>query len=405
MLSMWGRLKDRTYSLASPSVGNAERRAVNRVVRSGWMSQGREVLHFENSFARLMGVSSERVVAFNNGTNALTAALMATTPEGSAVLMPSLTYGGTLNAVLLAGLVPVFADVAIDSWCMSVKTCGDALGRADATAGPPVATCLPVHLYGHLSGVTETVTPKGMHVVEDACEALGAHDVHGYAGVRGAAGVFSFFANKQITTCGEGGAVVCESAELAREVRCIRGQGQHESERYVHRRRGINGRMLEVQGAFGVEQLRRFNMEHSHRQTLLRRYQQEFAHVGIVQMRNDTPFRGSAAPWLCGVRVPLDVRKTGLLSTLAAAGVEARPMFAPLHRSGMVETPPTYELPATELIAASALALPLHAKLTEHDVCEIVRRVVSCVTKTIQWHRAIPNLRALPWTLEEEATA
>ena len=386
----------KSYSIAQPTVGWAERRAVRRVLQSGWMTQGPAVERFEAAFARMMDVDPRKVVACNNGTSALTVALMTLRPAGGVCALPSLTYAGTLNAVAAAGLLPCLTDVSTMTWCMTPHDLSQAEARAEAV-GEKVRAVVPVHLYGYLSSVTSsslhrTRDPDSfdgfaplMPVVEDACEALGASDAHGKAGKRGTAGVFSFFANKQMTTLGEGGVIVAHTEDDAIDMRCVRGQGQDERRRYVHRRIGINARMMEAQAAFGIVQLVRLQSGQSDtRNELLNDYRDAIFEGYCAEITMREPMREPAqeAAWLAAVRVPYDVRANMIVERLAGVGVEARPMFWPLHAMpfmravGHVDDPrPTLDNDAflnSTTIARTALALPLHTGLRRRDVRTIV---------------------------------
>lgn len=410
MLRRWKR-----YSIARPTVGRREVDAVADVVASGWMTQGERVTEFEARFAELLEVAPEHVVACNNGTTALAVALMQQLPRGSYVGMPSLTYAGTLNAVLMAGMRPLLVDCDVSTWCMSTAHACEADNIARRLTGEtaPVVGFLPVHLYGYLSDVTAqrfpAVSPYGSGVVwrpviEDACEALGGRDADGAAGLRGTAGVFSFFANKQVTTLGEGGVIVAREVAAARAMRIVRGQGQHAQVRYDHVRPGLNARMLEAQAAFGIEQLARFAFENERRHELLDAYKREFHGCGFVRMRHPSS-APVEAPWLCAARVPFDVRGTGFISKLAERRIEARPMFVPLHQMRFVSDliPDQAALwrsnltmfHNTEIIASTAFALPLHASLTPHDVREIARRVIDEAQKIAVDSDKTPRL--IPW--------
>lgn len=414
------------WRLASPAMGWRDVFAVARVVRSGWLTQGQVVYDFEYDFAKYMQVDPRLVVACNNGTSALTVALMSHdrpsrlqrngggfgSRNDARIAVPTLTYAGSVNAIFAAGLEPHLTDVDPETWCMSV----DSFDRSGPMANN-VTGALPVHLYGYLSDVTPKTIGHQYTIVEDACEALGARDLLGRAGVRANGGVFSLFANKQVSA-GEGGIIVAQDVAQANRCRVIRGQGQKGQTsdpglRYVHTEIGVNARMLEVQAALGIQSLRRFRKrESAHRMRLMTEYRRAFR-KSLVSMRDERhfvnfekmmladpklePSNYSAmfegrkswreAPWLCAVQLPFDIRMTRFCDQLAHVGIESRPMFTPLHEQPwwnkrMFPALEPGAFPIAEAVSRTAIALPLHAGLGPLDIRLIAQRVCELAEAT-----------------------
>ena len=198
--------------------GNEERYAVE-AIRSSWISStGPFIKRFEERFASLCEAKS--AIGVCNGTVALHLALLALDVRpGDEVLVPSMTYIATANAVRYVGAEPVFVDVDPQTWCMDPAA-------IEAAITPRTKGIIPVHLYGHpadMDAINHTAGVHGLWVVEDAAEAHLAKYKGRPTGGLAALGTFSFYGNK-IFTCGEGGAVTVNNPQLELRTRTLRGQ-------------------------------------------------------------------------------------------------------------------------------------------------------------------------------------
>ena len=215
--------------VAAPVIGEREIAYVTDAVKSGWVSSiGAYVDRFEESFASYLGV--RHAVAVSNGTTALHLALHALgVKAGDEVIIPNLTFAATAHTVLQTGATPVFVDVEPDSWCMSPK----AVERA---ISPQTRAIMPVHLYGHpadMGRIDVIAREHGLVLIEDAAEAHGAMIGNQKVGSLGAAGCFSFYGNKLMTT-GEGGIVSTNDDGLATRLRFLKDHGMTPQVRYLH---------------------------------------------------------------------------------------------------------------------------------------------------------------------------
>lgn len=235
--------------LALPFIGDEEVTAVERVMRSGQLSQGPETALFEEEFSTL--VDGRHCIGVNSGTSALHVSLLAAgIGPGDEVIVPSFTFAATANAVALTGARPVFVDIEPEFFCI------DPDGVA-AAVGPATAAIMPVHLYGHpaqMTAILEIAARHGLAVVEDAAQAHGAALGGVPAGASGTLGAFSFYPTKNMTT-GEGGMITTADAELARRCRLLRAQGMEV--RYQNEMVGLNVRMTDMAAAIGRVQLSR----------------------------------------------------------------------------------------------------------------------------------------------------
>src|SRR4051794_2803353 len=232
---------------ARPIIGDAEIEAAVRVLRSGRVVQGPEVMAFEEEFSAL--VAGRHCVAVNSGTSALQLTLMALgLGPGDEVVVPSFSFAATANAARLVGAEPVFADIDPDSFCLAPDA-------VEAAIGPRTAAIMPVHLYGHpaaMDRLQAIAEQRGLALVEAACQAHDAALNGRPVGAFGTAGCFSFYPTKNMHAL-EGGMVTTADPELARTLRLLRNQGMEQ--RYANEIVGANMRMTDVAAAVGRVQL------------------------------------------------------------------------------------------------------------------------------------------------------
>ncbi len=361
--------------VASADLSGNEEAYVVQAIRSSWISStGPYVSRFENEFARLCDVRFALGVC--NGTVALHLALLGLgVRPGDEVIVPSLTYVATANAVRYLGAEPVFADVDPQTWCLDPARVEEAITRR--TRG-----ILAVHLMGHpadMDRLKQIAAVHGLWVVEDAAEALMARYKGRPVGGLGHVATFSFFGNKLIT-CGEGGAVTVNDEGLNTRMRILRGQGMDPQRRYYFPVTGYNFRLTNVACALLCAQLERREPILERRRSIYATYDRLLSDIPGVSLQPVAPW-AELSPWMYVVRI--DAEQFGgtrdeLMAHLAGQGIETRPMFVPLHT-----LPPFREesrrrgecLPITDQVSASAVMLPTYTQLTPADQ----RRVVDAI--------------------------
>lgn len=316
------RLAHEKIPVANTSLGLEEARAVYETVKSGWVSMGRGVEKFEREFCRFTG--AKHAVAVNNGTAALHAALMALgVGEGDEVILPSLTFISTANVVLFQHAKPVLVECEPRTYNTTAEIIGRAITKKTKAIIPVDMNGMPVD-YDEIIELGER---KGIPVVADSAESLGAkyrgRKVGGIAGIH----CFSFFPNKNITT-GEGGMITLESGELAEKARIIRNQGQEG--RYNHTVLGTNYRMTDVQAAIGREQLKKAGRVVGEKQKLAGRYNRAFAGNEMVSAPFVPDYVTQHAWYMYAVSVDAGKRDR-IVEELAERGIETRLSFPPVH--------------------------------------------------------------------------
>jgi perosamine synthetase len=345
-----------------PSIGAREREYVAEALDSTWISsKGAFLDRFEREFPSYVG--ADHGVAAANGTVALHLAFAALgLRPGDEVIVPTLTYIASVNAIGYTGATPVF----VDSEPKHGNLDPDLVERAITARTKAIEV---VHLYGHpadMDPILDIAEHHGLAVVEDAAEAHGAEYRGRKVGSLGTVGAFSFFGNKIITT-GEGGMLVTNDPELAQRARHLRGQGVSPTRTYWHDVVGFNYRMTNVAAAIGCAQLERVEETINAKRMVAGWYKRHLEGVDGVTLQAEASWASSVF-WMNCILVAADLRDT-LMATLAGDGVETRPFFYPAHALPMYAADERF--PVAERLSASGINLPSHPTLQEDEVAGI----------------------------------
>ena len=349
---------DAMIPVAKPDLGGNEEKYVLDAVQSTWISStGAYVNQFEQEFATFC--DSTEAIAICNGTAALHVVLMALgLGPGDEVIVPSLTYIATANAVRHCGAEPLFVDVDPETWTLDPALLERAITRN--TKG-----IISVDLYGHpidADRINEIAGIHGLWHVEDAAEAHGARYKDRPTGSLADVATFSFFGNK-ILTCGEGGAVTTNNAQLARRIRTLKGQGVDPNRRYFFPVTGYNFRLTNVACALLCAQLERSDSIMDQRRKVFSFYDQYLKDIPGVHMQPIAEW-AVQAPWLYCVTIDAEefgMTRDELAAELKKRKIDTRPFFTPLHR-----LPPFVreseargeDLPVTDRLASQGINLP-----------------------------------------------
>ena len=347
---------------AKPIIGDDERAAVDRVLRSGMIAQGPEVANFEREFSRALA-GGRTTVAVNSGTAGLHLGLLAAgVGPGDEVIVPSFTFAATANSVALTGATPVFADIEPDYFGLSPAAAEAAV--TDRTAG-----IMPVHLYGHpadLSGLTAVAQKHGLRLFEDAAQAHGATWQGAPVGTFSTFAMFSLYPTKNMTSV-EGGMVSCETEEIARQVRLLRNQGMER--RYENEIVGFNARMTDVHAAIGRVQLSKLPAWTEQRQANARFLDRHLEGVTVPPVAE----QATHVYHQYTVRVADD--RDGFATALADEHGIGTGVYYPIPNHRLPSFHRTLDLPETEKAAREALSLPVHPSLSDDDLDRIVAAV------------------------------
>ena len=316
-------------------------------------------------FAKFCGV--KHAIAANNGTTALHLALVSLNLQpGDEVIIPTVTYIATANAVRYCGATPVLADVC--TYTMNLDPADIARRITPRTKG-----IIPVHLYGHpadMTKINEIARQHHLWVVEDAAEAHGAEVFGRKVGSLGTCATFSFFGNKIVTT-GEGGMVTTDDDALAAKLRLFRGQGMDPQRRYWFPVIGYNYRMTNIQAAIGLAQMETVEQALSDRSRLAAWYHEALAHLQDLLVLPEPHSWAKQVFWMYNIflREGDEHRRDAVMRHLDAAGIETRPVFYPMHVLPPYKEDEAY--PVADEWAQRGINLPTHQDLTQIDVQRI----------------------------------
>ncbi|CAN7746844.1 DegT/DnrJ/EryC1/StrS family aminotransferase [Caballeronia sp. LjRoot29] len=350
-------------SVAQPVLNGNERKYVLDCLDTNWISSvGKYITAFEDAFARFCGV--KHAIATNNGTTALHLAVVALDLQpGDEVIIPTVTYIATANAVRYCGAVPVLVDVQAPS--MNIDP-----AEIERKITPKTKGIIPVHLYGHpaeMETINSIARRNGLWVVEDAAEAHGA-EVRGVkVGSMSACAIFSFFGNKIVTT-GEGGMVTTNDDALAQKLRLFRGQGMDLSRRYWFPVVGYNYRMTNIEAAIGLAQMETVENSLGDRARLAGWYAEALADLEdqIVLPKEVDSVKQVYWMYTIFLREGEAARRDAVMRLLDEGGIETRPVFYPMHVLPPYREDTAY--PVADLWAQRGINLPTHQALTKADV-------------------------------------
>jgi dTDP-4-amino-4,6-dideoxygalactose transaminase len=355
-------------SLTPGEDADAVRAALDRVVERGWFVLGPEVEQFETEFAEAAGATC--AVGVGSGTDALMLIMRALgIGTGDEVITSPLSAAFTALAIVMTGARPVFADIDPDRLTVDP-------GQIAAAIGPRTRAILPVHLYGQaadMMAIERIASRHHLAVIEDCCQAHLATAAGRPVGTIGVAGAFSFYPTKNLGALGDGGAVVTNDRALADRIRRLRNGGQ--VERLRHEEPGVNSRLDEVQAAVLRARLRWLRQWTERRRELAARYRAALAGSDV-----------QAPPECDGGHVyHLFVVRTGardkLQAHLAGCGVETLIHYPiPLPQQPAFSRFEPAPCPLSTRVSAEVLSLPLHPRMTDHDVATVAAAIT-------QWER------------------
>jgi perosamine synthetase len=353
--------------VARPQIGAREEELVLEALRSRRLSLGPMLPAFEQALGERLGRA--HVSAVSSGTAGLHLALRAAGVEaGDEVVTTPFSFVASANSVLYEDARPVFCD--IDRRTLNIDP-----DAAAASVGERTAGLLPVHIFGYpaaMDRIEALAARRGLWIVEDACEALGA--VHGdgqLVGARGNPSVFAFYPNKQLTT-GEGGAVVAPDAAVKARIDSERNQGRAPDMGWLdHDRLGFNYRLSDLACALGLAQLERLEAMLAARAGVAERYGEALAGVEGLELPCADADGDRRSWFVYVVQLPGAVDRDAVIHELRALGIDSKPYLPAIHlmsfyreRFGHREG----EFPVCEEVSRRSLALPFFPELTDGEV-------------------------------------
>jgi perosamine synthetase len=350
-----------------PSLSGNEKRYVAQCLESNWISsKGEYIGEFERKFAAYTEVRHAAAVC--NGTVALHVALVALgIGPGDEVIVPTLTYIASVNAITYTGATPVFVDSLLSTWQMDPADVARKISSR-------TKAILVVHVYGHpcdMDALLQIASDNSAFLVEDCAEAIGTKYRGRHVGSFGDIATYSFYGNKTITT-GEGGMVTTNDETLHARTVHFKGQGLAAHRQYWHDVVGYNYRMTNICAALGIAQLEQVEVFLARKRQIAELYRKGLDGSAVTPHLEAQGCTHSY--WMCSILVSDPADREPLRDHLANLGVETRPVFYPAH------TMPMYAAKfqrhsVAEDIGWRGINLPSWPGLTDDDVDQICRAI------------------------------
>ncbi len=384
-----------TIPYGRQDITDADIAAVEKVLRSDFLTQGNGVPEFEAALCALTG--ARHAVAANSATSCLHLACMALdVGPGDDVWCPSVTFVASANCALYCGAEVTFLDVEPDSGNIAIEPLAARLAQAETKGGLPKALVV-VHMGGHpcdMQAIGELSRRYGFAVIEDASHAVGARigEQRVGCGEHADITIFSFHPVKIITTA-EGGAALTNDAQLAERMALLRSHGitrdpsrmqgeSHGGWYYQQVALGFNYRMTDIHAALGVSQLERIDDYLDARHRIAARYDAALGDLGVLTV---SPLEGTWSAWHLYV-ILVDETMAGcsrleIFNALRAAGIGVNVHYIPVHSQPyhVARSPQPVHLPGADRYYARALSLPMFPTLTTDMQDEVIRQLDICL--------------------------
>lgn len=354
-----------------PSLTGKEKEYVNDCLDSTWISsKGKYISLFEQSFSNYIDIRHSTTVS--NGTVAIHLALITLgIGPGDEVIVPTLTYIASVNAIIYTGATPVFVDSLESTWQIDPED-------VEKKITPNTKAIMAVHLYGHpceMETLQQVARKHGLFLIEDCAEAIGTKYRGKHVGTFGDISTFSFFGNKTITT-GEGGMVVTNDETLYDRAVHFKGQGLAKYREYWHDVVGYNYRMTNICAAIGLAQLEQVSTFLAQKRQVVDWYI-KYLNGKVDHHREEADTYHSY--WMFTILVQDSAQRDKVRKALAEKGIETRPMFYPVHTMPMYSTK-FQKHPVAEGIAWRGINLPSFPALTEVQVKFIAETVTEALS-------------------------
>lgn len=373
--------------LSDLDYGIEEETAVLKVLRSRWLTMGAVTQEFEAEFASFLGV--RHALAVSNGTHALHLACLALgIGPGDEVIVPSLTFVASANAILYTGASPCFADITGDN---DLNISPEDIEKKIL---PNTRAILVVHYGGYpcqMETIMDIARKHGLAVIEDSAHAPGASLAGRALGTWGDVGCFSFFSNKNLAT-GEGGMLVTDRDDIAQKVKLIRSHGmttltwdRHHGHAHTYDvvELGNNYRIDEIHSALGLAQLHKLSGNNQRRKEITLRYRKGFENSKIPEMLipfSATP--GQPAYHIFPLLLPPSIDRAEFMNRMRSKGIQTSIHYPPIHHfSYYRQRYPGISLPLTEAVAQREVTLPLYPKMTDQEVEIVIAEVNEIVAQ------------------------
>ena len=369
--------------IAKPYFGIEEQQAILEPLKTGWVVQGPKVQEFEKMVTRITGV--EHAIAVSSCTTALHLALVGLgIANGDEVIVPSFTYVATANAVEHAGATPVFCDIDVATFNIDVS-------QIESKITEKTKAIIPVHLFGlsaDMNPIMKLAGEYGLKIIEDAACSLAAMYEGRALGSIGDAGCFSFHPRKIITT-GEGGMLITNNGNLAERLRALRTHGATISDLARHKKSGFllpefnllgyNYRMTDLQGAIGVEQMKKLDWMIENRIRLAQRYDEMLGDVEWLKLPYvPSDCKHTYQSYVTLVTEDPLLSRNDIMQKLEDMGISTRQGTHAVHTLGYYKQKygfQEYDLPNSLKADRQSMALPLYPQITDEEQNYVVEAI------------------------------
>ena len=364
--------------LADLNYDSQEENAVISVLKSKWLTMGSVTNQFEQDFAAMTG--SPHCLTVSNATEALHLACLALgIGPGDEVIVPSLTFVATANAVLYTGAKVVFADITSPN-DLTISPASIAAGIT-----PRPKAIIVMHYGGYpcdMPAILDIAKQHNLHIIEDAAHCPGATLEGEALGTWGDIGCFSFFSNKNLAT-GEGGMLTTSSDELAAKLKLLRSHGmttltydRHAGHAYTYDvvDLGYNYRIDEIRAALGIEQLKKLSANNQRRREIVAHYR---AHLPAELTIPFSDHPGISAAHICPVLLPEGYSRTAFQDFMKEHGIQTSIHYPPIHTFSYYREhfPGPHQLPITEAIAPREVTLPLYPTMSKEQIVYLMEKI------------------------------
>ena len=314
-------------------------------------------------------------ISVNNGTSALHLAVMALDiKKGDEVIVPSLTYVATANAVSYVGAKAVLADVNLNDWQISINSIKKKITKK-------TKAIILVHLYGQacdLYPIIKLAKKNKIKIIEDCAEALGSKYNNNFVGSFGDVSTFSFYGNKTITT-GEGGMVVCKNRKIYEKILKLKSQGLNLKSKnyYDHVIVGYNYRMTNICAAIGLAQLNKLNFIIKKKIDIFKKYKKILSKHSIKLHEQNINTRHTF--WLVNILCKNIEQKKKLTFFLKEKSIETRPIFTPMNKLKMYNSDKNFQ--NSEIISNVGISLPSYPSLKSNEIKYICHQIIKFFKK------------------------
>lgn len=352
---------------APPSFGLKEQKAVEKVMRSNWMTQGEKTWELEKEICKV--TNSKFAVVTNNGTAALICSLLANEiGSGDEVLVPSFTFVATVNAILAAGAKPILVDCDPLTFNTTPELMRKKISKKTRAIIPVDVAGMPIEI----DYFQEFAKKNNLILIEDSAESLGAEYKNRKIGSFGQTAIFSLHMAKIVTAI-EGGAIITNQKDIAEKARLIRSHGDVGGYNSIYF--GLNFRISDLHSAIALEQMKKLNQFLKYRNKLAKIYKEELIEFEFQKI----PKNVTLHPYmLFGVLLKSNIRNK-VINYLNKKGIETRICWKPVHLQKYFSKKLRYHLPNSEQIYSRIINLPMGNGLTENQVIQVSKLVKKAI--------------------------